>query len=84
MSGATAAIATVLDICPIMRLDDGGHIIAYGKVRGKKNAIKETVRTMEQHAQGGVNYSGNALYATLTALRSQRPQRRLSPSIFLI
>ena len=58
MSGAAAAIATVLDICPIMRLDDGGHIIAYGKVRGKKNAIKETVCTMEQHAQGGVNYSG--------------------------
>ena len=58
MSGATATIATILDICPIMRLDDKGKIIAYGKVRGKKNAVKETIRTMEQHAQGGVNYSG--------------------------
>ena len=58
MSGATATIATILDICPIMRLDDKGKIIAYGKVRGKKNAVKETICTMEQHAKGGVNYSG--------------------------
>ncbi len=40
MSGATAMIATILGICPIMRLDDKGRIIAYGKVRGKTNAIK--------------------------------------------
>lgn len=58
VSGATATLGAVLDICPIMRLDDGGHIIAYSKVRGKKNAIKETIRTMEEHAQGGAEYSG--------------------------
>ncbi len=57
VSGATATIATILSICPIMRLDDAGRIIAYDKVRGKKNAIQETIRTMEAHAQGGVNYS---------------------------
>ena len=58
MSGATATIATILDICPIMRLDDKGKIIAYGKVRGKKNAVKETIRTMAEHAQGGTDYAG--------------------------
>lgn len=58
MSGATATLGAVLDICPIMRLDDGGHIIAYSKARGKKNAIKETIRTMAEHAQGGTDYSG--------------------------
>lgn len=57
MSGATAMIATVLNICPIMRLDDAGKIIAYGQVRGKKNAIKTTVDTMEAHAQGGKAYN---------------------------
>ena len=55
MSGATAMVATVLGICPIMRLDDKGRIIAYGKVRGKNNAIKATVDAMEAHAQGGRN-----------------------------
>ena len=58
MSGATAAIATILNICPIMRLDDGGRIIAYDKVRGKKNAIAKTIETMDQHIQDGRNYSG--------------------------
>lgn len=58
MSGATAMIATVLGICPIMRLDDKGRIIAYGKIRGKQNAIKATVDAMEVHAQGGRDYAG--------------------------
>lgn len=58
MSGATAMIATVLNICPIMRLDDRGRIIAYGKVRGKKNAVNTTVDTMAAHAQNGTAYSG--------------------------
>ncbi len=58
MSGATAMIATILGICPIMRLDDRGRIIAYSKVRGKKGAVKTTVDTMEAHAAGGRDYSG--------------------------
>lgn len=58
VSGAAATVATVLNICPIMRLDDGGRIIAYGKVRGKANAVRTTVDTMEAHAQDGKAYSG--------------------------
>ena len=58
MSGATAMIATILGICPIMRLDDKGRIIAYSKVRGKTRAIQTTLDTMEQHAQGGRSYNG--------------------------
>ena len=58
MSGPTAMLATILNICPIMRLDDGGRIIAYGKVRGKANAVKTTVDTMEAHAEGGRDYAG--------------------------
>lgn len=57
MSGATAMIATILGICPIMRLDDKGKIIAYSKVRGKASAIKMTLDTMKKHAQGGKDYS---------------------------
>ncbi len=58
MSGAAATLATVLGICPIMRLDYDGRIIAYGKVRGRKNAVRETVRTVEAHARDGKNYDG--------------------------
>lgn len=58
MSGPAAMLGSVLNICPIMRLDDKGKIIAYGKVRGKKNAIRETVDTMEAHALKGKEYDG--------------------------
>ena len=56
VSGAAATVATVLNICPIMRLDDKGAIKAYSKVRGKKKAVETTVNAMEQHAQGGRDY----------------------------
>ncbi len=56
MSGATAMLATVLGICPIMRLDYAGRIIAYDKVRGKRNAIMRTLDTMQEHCDNGTQY----------------------------
>lgn len=56
VSGTAAAIATVLNICPVMRLDSKGAIKAYDKVRGKHKAIEVTVDAMEAHAQGGREY----------------------------
>lgn len=58
VSGAAAMVATVLNICPIMRLNDEGRIIAYDKVRGKKKAVAVTVENMLLHAQNGADYSG--------------------------
>lgn len=58
MSGPTAMLGAILNICPIIRLDDQGKIIAYGKVRGKKAAIQKTLDTMEEHAAGGADYRG--------------------------
>ena len=84
VSGPAAAIATVLNICPIMRLDDRGRIIAYDKVRGKKAAIARTVDTMEQHAVGGKDYAGKCFVChsncladaeqTAEALRARFPK----------
>jgi hypothetical protein len=56
VSGTAAMVATIMNICPIMRLDDKGAIKAYSKVRGKKKAVETTVDAMEQHAQGGRDY----------------------------
>ena len=58
VSGATAAIATVLNICPIMRLDAHGAIKAYDKVRGKNKAIETTLKTMLEHVENGTAYDG--------------------------
>ncbi len=58
VSGSAAMLGTILNICPIMRLDASGHIIAYDKVRGKRRAIERTLDTMAEHARGGSAYSG--------------------------
>lgn len=83
MSGATATIATILNICPIMRLNDEGRIIAYDKVRGRANAVKETIRVMRNHVQDGVNYSGKCLIChsddPVDGERARRKSARNSP-----
>lgn len=56
VSGAAAAVASILNICPLMRLDAAGAIKAYDKVRGKKKAIAATVDAVAAHAQGGTDY----------------------------
>ena len=75
MSGPTAMLDTILNICPIMRLDDGGRIIAYGKVRGKANAVKTTVDTMEAHAEGGRGYTGKCFICHSNCLEDAEKTR---------
>ena len=43
ISGATAAIATVLNIKPVMHVDNNGKLIAIEKARGRKAAVKSLI-----------------------------------------
>lgn len=47
VSGATAIIGTTLSIKPVMHVDDEGHLIPVGKVRGRKKALDALVSRME-------------------------------------
>lgn len=58
ISRASGWFGTVLNICPLLNMDNLGRLIPRSKLRGKKAVIKEIVARMEQHAEGGVNYSG--------------------------
>ncbi len=63
VSGPAAAVATILNLCPIMRLNQSGKIYAYDKVRGKKNAISRTVDEILVHATSGTEYNGKMIIA---------------------
>jgi DegV family protein with EDD domain len=39
ISGATAAIATILNIKPVMHVDNEGYLVATGKVQGRKKSL---------------------------------------------
>ena len=48
----------LFEICPLLNMDNGGHLIPRSKIRTKKKVIKEIVARMEEHAQDGLDYSG--------------------------
>jgi DegV family protein with EDD domain len=58
ISAASAAVGSLLNICPLMNMNQEGKLIPREKIRGKKHVISEIVQRMEEHAQNGVNYSG--------------------------
>lgn len=58
ISPTSAAIGTLLNICPLLNMDDEGHLIPRKKIRSKKSAMKRMVKEMEAHAQNGKNYNG--------------------------
>lgn len=63
VSGATAAFGTLLGICPLMHLNLAGKIVAYGKARGKKAAVKAVIKEMTERAENGCDYSGKCIIA---------------------
>lgn len=57
ISKAEGWFGTLLNICPLLNMDDTGHLIPRLKLRGKKRVCKEIVNKMVEHAKDGINYS---------------------------
>lgn len=58
VSKTSGTIGTILGICPLLNVDNEGHLIARAKIRSKKKVIQEIVKRMEENAEGGLSYSG--------------------------
>ena len=58
ISKVAGVFGGLLDICPLLNMDNLGRLIPRSKIRGKKRVLKEIVARMEEHAQGGLDYSG--------------------------
>jgi len=48
ISGATAAIATILNIKPVMHVDNEGFLVAVEKVQGRKKSLRSLFERMEK------------------------------------
>ena len=55
VSAATALVGTMLQIKPLLHVDDEGHLINVGKARGRKASIDALVKKMEETALEGQN-----------------------------
>lgn len=58
ISATSAAVGTLLGICPLLNMNNEGKLTPRTKIRSKRRVIREIVNKMEKHAQGGTNYSG--------------------------
>lgn len=79
INAASAFAATVLDIKPVMHMDETGHLVAISKVRGRRQAIKalaEKYQLLAENPEEGVYFisHGDCLEdaALLESLISQR------------
>lgn len=55
VSKATAIVGTMINIKPILHVDDEGHLINIGKVRGRKKSLIALVDRMEEQMKGFQN-----------------------------
>ena len=58
ISATSAFLGTMLKICPLMNVDYRGRLIPREKIRTKKRAVAEMVKTCMEHIEGGAGYSG--------------------------
>ncbi len=58
ISKTAAVFGGLLEICPLLNMDNLGRLIPRAKIRTKKRVIKEIVAKMEQNADDGLDYSG--------------------------
>lgn len=57
VSKASGWVGTVLNICPLLNMDNNGKLVPRFKIRGKKTVIKEIVNKMEQYADDSLCYN---------------------------
>ena len=58
VSRAAGLLGGMLNICPLLHMNDAGRLTPVSKIRGKKKVISEMVEMMAAHAIDGENYSG--------------------------
>ncbi len=58
ISKTAGTVGTILGVCPLLNMDDMGRLKPRENIRTKRKVIRRIVDKMEQHAQGGLEYSG--------------------------
>lgn len=58
ISATSATVGALLNICPLMNMNQEGKLIPREKIRGKNRVIAEIAQKMQEHAQDGLQYAG--------------------------
>lgn len=82
ISGASAAIGTLLGVCPVMDVNSEGKLIVRKKAMGKKKAIREMFSIMCAQAEGGSDYRDKVFMSTSMAYDDARAIADLAEANF--
>ncbi len=64
ISKTAASIGGVLHICPLIEVDDQGHMIVTSKIRTRKKLLKTLLQKMKDNAIGGQGYNDQVFIST--------------------
>jgi DegV family protein with EDD domain len=82
ISKAAGWFGGLLNICPLLNMDDLGRLIPREKLRGKKRVIKEIVERMAEHAEGGEDYCGKCYISNSACIEDARAVAELVEARF--
>lgn len=82
ISKTAGTIGNMLNICPLMNVNNEGKLIVREKVRSKRKVIKAIVGKMEELARDGLNYDGKCYISQSACYEDARAVADLIESKF--
>ena len=82
VSKTAGLIGQVLNICPLLNVNDEGKLIPREKIHGKKHVIRRIVEQMAMHAEGGRDYAGKCFISESLCMEDARETARLIEETF--
>lgn len=61
VSKTSGFVGNLLNICPLLNMDNEGHLVPRFKIRTKRKVKESIIEKMLEHAEGGKDYSGKCL-----------------------
>jgi len=82
VSKTAGAIGGLLGICPLLNMDNEGHLIPREKIRPKKRVINRIVEMMKAHADNGLDYNGKVFISNSACYEDARAVADLVEAAF--
>ncbi len=82
ISRAAGIFGGILNICPLLNMDEQGRLIPRHKIQGKKRVIREIVKKMEEYADDRLGYSGKVYISQSECMEDARAVAELVEARF--
>jgi DegV family protein with EDD domain len=82
ISPTAFVIGSLLNIYPLMNMDETGHLTPRFKINGKKRVMREMVKQMETHAENGLEYDKKCFLSQSACMEDAQTVAALVESTF--